>query len=609
MPTRRQIEAKWVENFKKSPLVDKKNNSFLGGIASQLYNGATDPEYPDEYPRSFVSCYRNYSNMEPATVVSQLIIFLHFIGITINKSNLENFIEIRPTELDVLMKKSNYIFKFLAYTRNLDLNRPFKDNYGDIFYLLQIEIGLAEAGLQTTIFDEGPVTEIHKRTISLPEGYGSDPTVKSLFNYIEKSNQCMFISGKAGTGKSTFIHYFMQNTQKNAMVFAFTGLAAINAGGQTLHSFFQFPLRALIPGIEMEEDEERKFKPGSMKYQIIKTVDTIIIDEVSMLRSDLLEALDNKLRFEGGVNNLPFGGKQIILVGDIFQLPPVVNEKDDLDNIAFKHFFKSQYFFDAPVYSKSNPKYFEFAKVHRQESPHFISLLDQVRMCNISNQSIEEINKRCNPNFVPPDDQFYIQLTTRNDLAEKENTKRLNRLPFNSYYFEAEIRGDFPEDRYPTLKKLELRRHAQVMLIKNATDKRWVNGTICKIELIADDLLEVILSDGTTAKLEREIWENVKYSIDKKTGKLISKVVGSFSQFPIKLAWAVTIHKSQGLTFQNVVIDLGAGAFVNGQTYTALSRCRTLSGITLKRPISRQDIISDERVMDFYTNQLKTQLK
>ncbi|HYG04057.1 MAG TPA: AAA family ATPase [Chryseosolibacter sp.] len=421
--------------------------------------------------------------------------------------------------------------------------------------------------------------------------------IRNLFDKIENSNESFFITGKAGTGKSTFIQYFAQNTSKTVILTAFTGIAAMNVGGVTVHSFFRFPTRPIIPN----DPDIPIFSENDTKRKAIENIDTIIIDEISMLRADLLEAIDISLRNNGGKPHLPFGGKQILFVGDIFQLPPVMIEDDEIESILFNEIYNSPYFFESDAYKKLNPKFFEFTKSHRQkEDNEFLQLLDRVRECNVDEETLKCLNERYNPDYIPTSKDFVITLTTNNAIANTENQRRLREINLPSFQFSADSSGSFDEGKTRSNRHLVLKRYAQVIFTRNDPGRRWVNGTIGRIEYIDEELIEVRLATGEIFSVEKETWEQRGYKYDREKGKVTSEAKGTFTQYPLKLAWAITIHKSQGLTFDNVVIDLGTGTFINGQLYTALSRCRRLSGLVLKKEITKADIIHDHRLMDFY---------
>jgi ATP-dependent DNA helicase PIF1 len=598
MQTIKKIAKKWVDNFKKSPLVDKDSGIFQSGIAHQLFYGKQDETYPSDYPHAFASFFNNSDKEISETVIESLIEYLGFIGIKIRKEAINNHLEKFPDDLNKLTKKCYYIFKTLAhYGTDLDTSNPFQDNNGDLFFLLQIESKESLNSGQLNLFEDLELPNLYSKFFNLPYGYEDDPTIKKLFDRIENSNDSFFITGKAGTGKSTFVHYFAQKTKKKILMTAFTGIAAINVGGQTIHSFFRFPPKPLMP----EDEEITIFKEFTQKYKIIEKIDTIVIDEVSMLRSDILEAIDFSLRKNGGDPNKKFGGKQLLFIGDIFQLPPVIDSTNEVEKFLFTEIYDSEYFFDSLSYKEITPTYFEFKKSHRQKNDiAFMELLDQVRICESGEQTLSKLNERYNPNYTPKLDEFVITLTANNAIAKAENAKKLLGIPYTKFDFEAEVTGEFREDKYPTAKTLELKKNAQVIFIKNDLGKKWVNGTIAKIDFISGDLIEIRLRDGSTHKLEPVTWENRKYKYNKEKRKIVSEVIGTFTQYPIKLAWAITIHKSQGLTFENVIIDMGKGAFVNGQVYTALSRCRTLQGITLKKKINKEDIIADNRIIEFH---------
>lgn len=600
----KNIEKKWIDNFKKSPLVDKENGTFQSNYAHQLFYGKQDDTYPSEFPHDFSHFYNSCNEIDRNAAIENLTEYLSFIGIKIRKETISNHLEKFPDDFGKLIKKCYYIFKTLAhYGNELNITNPYHDNNGDLFFLLRIESEESIHGGQLNLFEDIELPDLYKKITNLPVGYENDEVIKKLFDKIENSNNSFFITGKAGTGKSTFIHYFALKTKKKVLLTAFTGIAAITVGGQTIHSFFRFPLKPLMP----EDYEITIFRNFTQKYKIIEKIDTIVIDEVSMLRSDILEGIDYSLRRNGGDPNKKFGGKQLLFIGDIFQLPPVVDSTDEVEKFLFSEIYKSEYFFDSHSYKDVSPVYFEFKKSHRQKDDlPFVKLLDEVRICQVSDQTLQKLNERYNPDYVPKVDAFVINLTATNAIANTENTRKLLELPYTKFNFEAEISGEFKEDRYPTSKVLELKKNAQVIFIKNdGAGGRWVNGTIAKIDFISSDLIEVRLQNGNTFKLEKVTWENRKYKYDHEKRKILSVVIGTFIQFPIKLAWGITIHKSQGLTFDNVIIDLGTGAFVNGQIYTALSRCRTLNGITLKRKIRHGDIIADKRIISFHqTEQL-----
>lgn len=572
--------------------------SFRSSLAYQLFYGRQDDSYPDDYPHDFSEFYNNVDDFDQETIIETVVEYLNVIGIKIQSEKINKHLEKYPGDQEKLIRKSYYILKALAhYSDDLDISNPYFDNNGDLYFLLRIESGESISGGQLSLFEDIELPKLYSKITSLPPGYEHDPVVKTLFNKIENSNKSYFITGKAGTGKSTFIQYFAQKTQKRIMLSAFTGIAAINVGGQTIHSFFRFPLKPLLP----EDHEITLFREFTQKYKIIQNIETIVIDEVSMLRSDLLEAIDYSLRKNGGDPEKPFGGKQILFVGDIFQLPPVTDSTEEVENFLFSEEYRSEYFFDSKAYKKISPIYFEFQLSHRQKDDlQFVKILDKIRVCNVDENTLNSINERYNPNFTPRNEDFIITLTSINAIANVENSRKLQELNYSRFTFDADIVGEFKEEKYPTQKTLELKKFAQVILVKNDTAGRWVNGTIAKIDFLAKDIIEIRLQNGQTHKLQKETWENRKYKYDREKKKIVSETIGSFSQYPIKLAWAITIHKSQGLTFDNVIIDLGSGAFVNGQVYTALSRCRTLNGIVLKRKLRKEDIISDRRIINFH---------
>lgn len=607
----RKIERRWVENFKRSPLVDKETGIFQKEYARQLLLGRKEDTYPIFYPHNFQEFYDHCLSNEKVdkeAAVGHLIRFLHFIGIRIRSQVVANHLRLFPNDFSTLIRKSYYIFKMLASRGDdMDPEKPFIESNSDLYFLLRIESEETTEAGELSVMEDMELSDLYKQFCPLPAGYESSSEVQDFFAAIENTTKSFFITGKAGTGKSTFIRYFIQKTRKKVLLTAFGGTAAINVGGQTLHSFFRFPLKQLLP----EDQEIPLFRYATQKYRIIEKIETIIIDEVSMMRSDMLEALDYSLRRNGGNPEEPFGGKQLLFVGDVFQLPPIVNLLNDSEHQLFRVIYNSEFFFDSPAYKKIGPGYLEFKDSYRQkEDEVFVELLDKVRLCKVDTDTLDLLNRRCLPQYTPGPEDFVINLTINNAVAKADNLKRLQALPHTKVVFNAEITGEFSADRHPTGKMLTLKKNAQVICVKNDLAGRWVNGTIAKIHSISQDKLEVRLPDGTVHPMQKEVWDNRRYKYDRQTRKIVSEVVGTFTQYPIKLAWAITIHKSQGLTFDTIIIDAGNSAFANGQLYTALSRCRTLKGIILKRKLRTEDIIADPRIIHFHeTEQLLNIIK
>jgi len=414
------------------------------------------------------------------------------------------------------------------------------------------------------------------------------------YHLIENTNQSFFLTGKAGTGKSTFLKHVVETVNKNFVVVAPTGIAAINVHGVTIHSFFQFPLRPLLP----DDDGIKIFTKNSSKRRIIKAMDTLLVDEVSMVRADLIDGIDYSLRHNGGDPKLPFGGKQIIFIGDIFQLEPVTLKRTgELDII--NEFYNSPYFFDALVFKNTGITTVEFLNVYRQSNKQFIDLLDKIRRNTASNADIEIINQRCFPVAEIEKQDYAITLTTRNDNAERVNQFRLNELPVQKFFYHALIDGEFDEGKYPTESALKLKTGAQVIFIQNDMERRWVNGTIGYVDELTETSVKVKLDNGNIYEVKKATWENIHYRYNKTKQSIEQETVGTFIQYPLKLAWAITIHKSQGLTFDRIVIDFGTGAFAGGQAYVALSRVTSFEGLFLKKKLSPNDIYVDEEILRF----------
>lgn len=417
---------------------------------------------------------------------------------------------------------------------------------------------------------------------------------KKAFEIAENTEKNTFITGKAGTGKSTFLNYFRENTKKEIAILAPTGVAAVNIKGQTIHSFFNFK-----PDITPHKVNEIKPK----KLKLYKKIQTIVIDEISMVRADLLDCVDKFLRLHGKNKNKPFGGVQMIFIGDLYQLPPVVTSREK--NI-FKKFYKTPYFFDANVFSECELEFVEFDKVYRQSDFAFLEILNSIRNGTITEKAIQILNSRVKADFVPSKDEFYVYLTTTNKMAEQINNERLSKIKGKEFIYYGYVDGQFSDSDLPTSEKLLLKINSQVMLLNNDSLGRWINGDIGKIIDIESrktepDIIFIELINGGIVEITPFKWEMYEFYFDSKKKKILTEVVGQFTQYPIKLAWAITIHKSQGLTFDKVIIDLGKGTFSHGQLYVALSRCKTLDGLILKKPISKKHIFLDRRIIKFLT--------
>jgi ATP-dependent exoDNAse (exonuclease V) alpha subunit len=419
---------------------------------------------------------------------------------------------------------------------------------------------------------------------------------RHALDLLEKNESNLFITGKAGTGKSTLLQLFRSTSRKKMVVLAPTGVAALNVQGQTIHSFFGFPPRIVTPS-----EAARKVTRKDL-LRMYKNLEVLVIDEISMVRADLLDGMDRFLRVNRE-NYRPFGGVQVVFFGDLFQLPPVVT-RDPVEAAYFSEYYESPYFFSGKIFQDADFQLesLELRKVYRQESRHFLRLLEAVRVNELDYDDLEDLNERHEPGFVAS--EGYITLCARNATADKINQRELSLLESPEHEFIAEVRGQFDPGLYPTDFGLRLRKGAQVMFVRNDLEERqFVNGTIGKITQLTPKsiVVETETAEGKLRRIEvtRAEWEIIRYK-GGATGGLETEVVGSFSQYPLRLAWAITIHKSQGKTFDRVLIDLGGGAFEHGQLYVALSRCRTLEGVVLRQRIRPQDVITDDRVVEFY---------
>ena len=416
----------------------------------------------------------------------------------------------------------------------------------------------------------------------------------TAFNMIENTGQNVFITGKAGTGKSTFLEYLRANTAKSMVVLAPTGVAALNVHGQTIHSFFKFK-----PSITLDTV---RVLSNSSRQEIYKNIDMSVIDEISMVRADLLDCIDKFLKLNRNETRKPFGGVQMVFIGDLYQLPPVVkyNERK-----LFSSMYKSTYFIDAKSFEPLEMRFIELQKHYRQSDEKFIAVLNAIRNNSLSEQHLDMINKRFDPDFAPGEASGYVTLATTNAIADKINQKELEKLKSPKHTYSAEVKGDIDEKSFPTDMELTLKLGTQVMLLNNDPDGRWVNGSIGTVKEIIKgsraDAIIIELTDGRIVNVLPFTWDVYKFTFDKQEMKIKSEQVGSFTQYPIMLAWAITIHKSQGKTFDKVIIDIGKGTFVAGQLYVALSRCTTMEGIVLRSRLEQRHVFKNWRVAKFMT--------
>lgn len=428
---------------------------------------------------------------------------------------------------------------------------------------------------------------------------------QDALNLVKYTRQSLFLTGKAGTGKSTFLRYVTDNVKKKYVVLAPTGIAAINAGGSTLHSFFKLPFHPLLPddpNLSLQKGRIHEFfKYTKPHRKLLEQLELIIIDEISMVRADIIDTVDRILRVYSRNLREPFGGKQLLLVGDAFQLEPVV-KSDEREILA--RFYPNPYFFSARVFGQIDLVSIELKKVYRQSDPTFISVLDHIRGGTVGAADLQLLNTRYGVTISPTADRerdLYITLATRRDNVDYINERRLAELPGEPEIFRGEIRGDFPESSLPTQLELVLKPGAQIIFIKNDYERRWVNGTIGTVNGFDMDgsTLYITTDDGRECDVKRESWRNIRYTYNEEKKQVEEEELGTFTQFPVRLAWAITVHKSQGLTFSRAVIDFTGGVFAGGQTYVALSRCTSLEGIRLKKPVSRADVFVRPEITEF----------
>ena len=424
--------------------------------------------------------------------------------------------------------------------------------------------------------------------------------LQQALQIIQYTRRSLFLTGKAGTGKSTFLRYICANTKKKHIILAPTGISAINAGGSTLHSFFKLPFHPLLPNDTRYSARNIRstLKYTSEKRKILREVELVVIDEISMVRADIIDFIDKVLRIYSRNMREPFGGKQLLLVGDIYQLEPVVKE----DERKMLHpFYPTCFFFGAHVFREMRLVSIELRKVYRQSDPAFINILDHIRTGNAGTTDLQALNSRVGQSLSADENRLAITLSTRRDTVDYINERQLEQLPGATVTFRGEVKGDFPESSLPTPIELEVKPGAQVIFIKNDPDRRWVNGTLGVISGIDEDedAMYVVTEDGEEHDVRRERWSNMRYTFNEKEKKIEEEEIGSYVQFPVRLAWAITVHKSQGLTFRHVNIDFTGGVFAGGQAYVALSRCTSLTGLSLAAPIKREDVFVRREITQF----------
>lgn len=420
---------------------------------------------------------------------------------------------------------------------------------------------------------------------------------KEILDILNNSDESIFITGKAGTGKSSLLRYFLKKTRKKCVVLAPTGIAALNVGGQTIHSFFKFPIGIL---------NGKNITPDYVRAGLFAQLQTVIIDEVSMVRADLMNAVDIALRKNRNRLNEPFGGVQLVLIGDLFQLPPVLTIEDRHEILSK---YKGQYFFDAPVFQNFTYHFKELTKIFRQseEQVQFKNLLNRIRDNKVAFDDMALLNSRHRENVGEHSNSIF--LTSRRKIASDINTDKLKQLRSEEFVFTGSLSGKYSkllekdvdsiDDSLPAPYKLQLKKGAQIMMLRNDIGKKWVNGSIGRVSKISQDSISVEI-ESKEYRVEKEKWQEVEYFLNPTTQEIEERVISAFIQYPMQLAYAITIHKAQGKTFSKVTIDIGSSAFAHGQIYVALSRCTTLEGIILNNPIKNSDIIVDERIINFY---------
>ncbi|HLD50160.1 MAG TPA: DEAD/DEAH box helicase [bacterium] len=423
-------------------------------------------------------------------------------------------------------------------------------------------------------------------SLDLPDDFELSEDFIRCFKELENTRRNIYITGEAGTGKTTLLKYFRQNTQKNVVVLAPTGIAAINCYGQTLHSFFKFPPKLI------QKEHVRRVYNGQ---KIFSKLDMVIIDEASMMRADLLDGVDEALRLNMNNPDEAFGGVQVVLFGDLYQLPPIIDKQA---REVYAQRYATPYFFSSKIFDAASFKRMDLEKIYRQNDAEFTTILNKIRNKTLGAAEIQVLNARVNQKPESSTEDC-ITLTPTNAAALALNESKLAKLTAEEFIYSASINGEFDESSYPTEVRLRLKAGAQVLMIQNDPEKRWVNGSVGELVKLDEDFIQVRI-EGKTHEVDKAKWKKIRYKHDPELDRITEEEIGGFEQYPIKLAWAITIHKSQGLTFDRLIVDFDSGTFAHGQAYVALSRCRSLEGLTLKRPLAQSDIIFDSRIARYH---------
>lgn len=592
----RSIIDHWVETAQTTALFYLQEGELVPDTAfvdNLKYGDASNPGFLDA--------------IEEANTISSKIescvATLNKIGVDLSLQEANDIAEIEGHSriAELLYKKTNYLLNHLGELSQGSLkahnHNPFWDNQGDLKELALIRKKFESANNEKNAVHTQN-EEVYQNT-EIPEGYDQDPEVRALYEQIAKTREHFFITGRAGTGKSTFLHFLKRNLPKNVVVIAPSGVAARNVQGQTIHSFFKLPQEPIAGSF----DDVKELHEKSEAYQIMQNLDTVVIDEVSMLRADILTGIDLSLRKNTGNTDQYFGGKQVILIGDLFQLRPILKKNNGETNV-YRKFYRGLHFFHSPAFKNTSFRFHEFQTVHRQKDPEYIELLEKIRIGTITNEELQRFNKRAKQ---PQPNSFELNLFTTNNAANTHNAQMLDLINEEKHQFHASIDGDIDKKQFMVEEVLTLKVGAQVLLIKNDPKGQYVNGTIGTLKTIEEETLLVEVPNGSETKqveVGRHTWYQYRYYWNREKQKVESEAIGSLTQFPLKLGWGLTIHKSQGLTLDKMCLDLRRPPFSSGQTYVGLSRCKSFEGLSLKRPLKLEDIQVDPEVLSFYKRHL-----